>query len=103
MFWLRDLEAGIFILYTIFGDSMERILERYERYSCAERQLTATDRESHGSWSLQHAKLKSRIELLQKTQRHIMGEDLDSLSLKELQNLEQQLDTALKHVRLRKV
>lgn len=32
-----------------------------------------------------------------------MGEDLDSLSLKELQNLEQQLDTALKHVRLRKV
>ncbi|XP_024972003.1 truncated transcription factor CAULIFLOWER A-like [Cynara cardunculus var. scolymus] len=82
--------------------SMERILERYERYSCAERQLTATDRESHGSWSLQHAKLKSRIELLQKTQRHIMGEDLDSLSLKELQNLEQQLDTALKHVRLRK-
>lgn len=82
--------------------SMERILERYERYSCAERQLTATDHESHGSWSLQHTKLKSRIELLQKTQRHIMGEDLDSLSLKELQNLEQQLDTALKHVRLRK-
>ncbi|KAJ9560112.1 hypothetical protein OSB04_005272 [Centaurea solstitialis] len=81
---------------------MERILERYERYSSAERQLIATDHESHGSWSLQHAKLKSRIEALQKTQRHIMGEDLDSLSLKELQNLEQQLDTALKHVRLRK-
>ncbi|KAI3685013.1 hypothetical protein L6452_34244 [Arctium lappa] len=82
--------------------SMERILERYERYSCAERKLNATDHDSNGSWSLQHAKLKSRIELLQKTQRHIMGEDLDSLSLKELQNLEQQLDTALKHVRVRK-
>nr|KAJ0212049.1 hypothetical protein LSAT_V11C400201160 [Lactuca sativa] len=54
------------------------------------------------NWSLEHAKLKARIELLQKTQRHFMGEDLDSLSLKELQNLEQQLDTALKHVRLRK-
>lgn len=32
-----------------------------------------------------------------------MGEDLDSLSLKELQNLEQQLDSALKHIRSRKV
>lgn len=35
--------------------------------------------------------------------RHYMGEDLDSLSLKELQNLEQQLDTALKHIRSKKV
>ena len=32
-----------------------------------------------------------------------MGEDLDTLSLKELQNLEHQLDTALKHIRSRKV
>ena len=32
-----------------------------------------------------------------------MGEDLESLSLKELQNIEQQLDSALKHVRARKV
>lgn len=35
--------------------------------------------------------------------RHYMGEDLDPLSLKDLQNLEQQLDTALKHIRSRKV
>lgn len=32
-----------------------------------------------------------------------MGEELDSLSLKELQNLEHQLETALKHIRSRKV
>ena len=32
-----------------------------------------------------------------------MGEDLDPLSLRELQNLEQQLDTALKRIRTRKV
>ena len=32
-----------------------------------------------------------------------MGEDLDSLSLKELQNLEKQLDTAVKHIRSKKV
>ena len=32
-----------------------------------------------------------------------MGEELDSLSLKELQILDQQLDTALKHILTRKV
>jgi hypothetical protein len=32
-----------------------------------------------------------------------LGEDLDSVSLKELQNLEQQIDTALKLIRERKV
>lgn len=31
-----------------------------------------------------------------------MGQDLDTLSMKEIQNLEQQLDTALKHIRSRK-
>ncbi|RXH77414.1 hypothetical protein DVH24_023688 [Malus domestica] len=55
-----------------------------------------------GSWTLEHAKLKARVEVLQRNQRHYMGEDLQSLSLKELQNLEQQLDSALKHIRSRK-
>nr|BAC53738.1 PnSAH1 [Ipomoea nil] len=70
---------------------MEKILERYERYSYAERQLNSTDQNSQGSWTLEHAKLKARMEVLQRNQRHYEGEDLDSLSLKELQNLERNL------------
>jgi hypothetical protein len=35
--------------------------------------------------------------------RHLMGEDLESLNLKELQQLEQQLESSLKHIRSRKV
>ncbi|MCD9645972.1 transcription factor [Datura stramonium] len=82
---------------------MERILERYERYSYAERQLNATDHvETPGSWTLEHAKLKARLEVLQRNQKHYAGEDLESLSMKELQNLEHQLDSALKHIRSRK-
>nr|GMD38999.1 putative MADS box protein [Ipomoea batatas] len=34
--------------------------------------------------------------------RHYMGEDIDSLSLKELQNLEHQIDSSMKHIRSRK-
>jgi len=35
--------------------------------------------------------------------RNFMGEELDSLNLRGLQSLEQQLDSALKHIRSRKV
>ncbi|KAF3648592.1 Agamous-like MADS-box protein AGL8 -like protein [Capsicum annuum] len=107
---LCDAEVGLIVfsskgkLFEYSTDScMERILERYERYSYAERQLNATDVETPGSWTLEHAKLKARLEVLQRNQRHYAGEDLDSLSMKELQNLEQQLDSALKHIRSRKV
>nr|AAF19721.1 MADS box transcription factor [Petunia x hybrida] len=106
---LCDAEVGLIVfstkgkLFEYATDScMERILERYERYSYAERQLVSTDHSSPGSWNLEHAKLKARIEVVQRNQRHYMGEDLDSLSMKDLQNLEQQLDSSLKHIRSRK-
>ncbi|XP_065879497.1 truncated transcription factor CAULIFLOWER A-like [Euphorbia lathyris] len=106
---LCDAEVALIVfstkgkLFDYSTDScMERILERYERYSYAERQLHATDTETNGSWTLEHAKLKARMEVLQKNQRHYMGEDLESLSLKDLQSLEQQIDSALKHIRSRK-
>ncbi|XP_057791790.1 truncated transcription factor CAULIFLOWER A [Salvia miltiorrhiza] len=106
---LCDADVGLIVfstkgkLFEYATDScMERILERYERYSYAERQLKEPDLESPASWTLEHAKLKARVEVLQRNQRHYMGEDLDSLSMKELQNLEHQLDVSLKHIRTRK-
>ncbi|XP_004299280.1 PREDICTED: agamous-like MADS-box protein AGL8 homolog [Fragaria vesca subsp. vesca] len=112
---LCDAEVALIVFSTkgkLFeystDSSMERILERYERYSYAERQLLGNNHEqqdqdqSNGNWTLEHAKLKARVEVLQKNQSHFMGEDLQSLSMKQLQNLEQQLDSALKHVRSRK-
>ncbi|WOG93794.1 hypothetical protein DCAR_0313081 [Daucus carota subsp. sativus] len=106
---LCDAEVSLIVFSTkgklceyATDSCMERILERYERYAYAERQLVATDIETQGSWNLEHAKLQARIEVLQKNERHYMGEDLDSLSLKELHNLEHQLDSALKQIRSRK-
>ncbi|XP_047332285.1 truncated transcription factor CAULIFLOWER A-like [Impatiens glandulifera] len=90
-------------LFQYSTDScMEKILERHERCSYADRQLHAIDRESHGSWNLEYSKLKSRLEIVQKNLRHFMGEELDSLSLRELQSLENQMDCGLKTIRSRK-
>nr|Q40170.1 RecName: Full=Agamous-like MADS-box protein AGL8 homolog; AltName: Full=TM4 [Solanum lycopersicum]CAA43169.1 TDR4 [Solanum lycopersicum] len=106
---LCDAEVGLIVfstkgkLFEYANDScMERILERYERYSFAEKQLVPTDHTSPVSWTLEHRKLKARLEVLQRNQKHYVGEDLESLSMKELQNLEHQLDSALKHIRSRK-
>nr|GMD37508.1 agamous-like MADS-box protein AGL8 homolog [Ipomoea batatas] len=96
-FWLSD---------SLLKYCMERILARYERCSYAESlanpTANPTDQESAGSWSLEYVKLKARIEFLEKSKRHYMGEDIDSLSLKELQNLEHQIDSSMKHIRSRK-
>ncbi|KAH7569966.1 hypothetical protein JRO89_XS05G0025000 [Xanthoceras sorbifolium] len=81
---------------------MEKILERYERHNYTERQMVAADPGSHVNWTLEYNRLKAKIELLQRNHRHYLGEDLDSMTLKEIQNLEQQLDTSLKHIRSRK-
>ncbi|KAL1198394.1 Transcription factor CAULIFLOWER [Cardamine amara subsp. amara] len=109
---LCDAEVSLIVfshkgkLFEYSSEScMEKVLERYERYSYAERQLIAPD-SSHvnaqTNWSMEYSRLKAKIELLEKNQRHYLGEDLESMSLKELQNLEQQLDIALKHIRSRK-
>uniref|UniRef100_M4CIH3 Uncharacterized protein n=1 Tax=Brassica campestris TaxID=3711 RepID=M4CIH3_BRACM len=100
---LCDAEVALVVfshkgkLFEYSTDScMEKILERYERYSYAERQLIAPESDSN------YNRLKAKIELLERNQRHYLGEDLQAMSSKELQNLEQQLDTALKHIRSRK-
>ncbi|XLS74532.1 hypothetical protein HN51_031397 [Arachis hypogaea] len=48
------------------------------------------------------SKLKAKYESLQRTQRHLLGEDLGPLSIKELQNLEKQLEGSLAQARQRK-
>ncbi|XP_031121761.1 truncated transcription factor CAULIFLOWER A-like [Ipomoea triloba] len=92
-------------LFDYSTDScMEMIIDRYERYSYAEKRLLAetNDSESSDNWSLEYAKLKGKIDLLQRNHKHYMGEDLDTMSQKDLQNLEQQLDSSLRLIRSRR-
>lgn len=106
---LCDAEVGLIVfsnkgkLFEYSTDaSMERILERYERYSYAERQFLPNESESQANWSMEFPKLMSRIEALQRNIKTFMGEELTPLSLRELQHLEQQIDTALKRIRTKK-
>ncbi|MFS7956181.1 putative transcription factor, K-box [Helianthus anomalus] len=82
---------------------MDTILERYERYAYAEKMLTAPETETQASWTLESSKLKAKIEVLERNIRHYVGEDLEQLNLRELQYVEQQLETALKRIRTKKL
>lgn len=90
--------------YASDFSSMEGILERYERHCYAQRQLTAADAQSQqqASWDMEYPKLISKLEVLERNMRHYVGEDIDAMTLRELQQLEQQVDTALKRIRSRK-
>ncbi|CAL5061735.1 unnamed protein product [Urochloa decumbens] len=83
-------------------ESMEGILERYQRYSFEERAVLDPNIGDQANWGDEYGRLKSKLDALQKSQRQLLGEQLDPLTIKELQQLEQQLDSSLKHIRSRK-
>ncbi|KAJ8650364.1 hypothetical protein MRB53_003387 [Persea americana] len=85
-----------------FGNAgVNKTLERYRRCCYNPHDANITDGETQ-SWYQELSKLKSKYESLQRSQRHLLGEDLGPLSAKELQRLERQLEVALSQARQRK-
>ncbi|XP_073308861.1 agamous-like MADS-box protein MADS3 isoform X2 [Primulina huaijiensis] len=104
---LCDAEVSLIIfssrgkLYEFSSTSMTTTLERYQR-CCYNPHDNSADQNEAQSWYQEVEKLKAKYESLQRTQRHLLGEDLGPLSMKELQNLEKQLEGALSQARQRK-
>ncbi|GMY09425.1 agamous-like MADS-box protein MADS3 [Fagus crenata] len=103
---LCDAEVALIIfssrgkLYDYGSSGIAKTLERYQQSSSTP-QENSIQRETQ-SWYQEFAKLKAKYESLQSTQRHLLGEDLGPLSVKELQSLEKQLEGALQLARQRK-
>ncbi|KAJ1269320.1 hypothetical protein BS78_07G202800 [Paspalum vaginatum] len=105
---LCDAEVALIIfsnrgkLYEFSStQSMPKTLEKYQKCSYAGPETTLQNRENEQLKSSrnEYLKLKARVENLQRTQRNLLGEDLESLDIKELEHLEKQLDSSLKHIR----
>ncbi|XP_057777496.1 MADS-box protein 04g005320-like [Salvia miltiorrhiza] len=102
---LCDAEVALIIfsskgkLYEFCSSSsMTKTLERYHKssYGLIEAQQSPDDEQSS---YLECLKLKSRVEVLQQSQRHLLGEDLGKFGVRELDQLECVLDTSLKRIR----
>ncbi|KAG6426187.1 hypothetical protein SASPL_110405 [Salvia splendens] len=78
--------------------SMAKTLERYHKssYGLIESQQSLDDERSS---YLECLKLKSRVEVLQQSQRHLQGEDLGKFGVRELDQLECVLDASLNRIR----
>lgn len=102
---LCDAEVALIIfsnrgkLYEFCStSSMLKTLERYQKCSYGAVEVNKPAKELESSYR-EYLKLKSRFEGLQRTQRNLLGEDLGPLNSKELEQLERQLESSLKHVR----
>ncbi|CAN6190797.1 unnamed protein product [Urochloa humidicola] len=102
---LCDAEVGLIIfssrgrLFEFSTSScMYKTLERYRSCNFAS-EASSAPIEAELSNYQEYLKLKTRIEFLQTTQRNLLGEDLGPLSIKELDQLENQIEISLKHIR----
>ncbi|KAM0924327.1 hypothetical protein ACQ4PT_004959 [Festuca glaucescens] len=104
---LCDAEVALIIfssrgkLYEFGSAGTTKTLERYQ-HCCYNAQDSSSALSETQSWYQEMSKLKAKFEALQRTQRHLLGEDLGPLSVKELQQLEKQLECSLSQARQRK-
>ncbi|NP_001234380.1 MADS-box protein EJ2 isoform X1 [Solanum lycopersicum] len=105
---LCDAEVALIIfsnrgkLYEFCStSSMVKTIEKYQRcsYATLEANQSVTDTQNNYH---EYLRLKARVELLQRSQRNFLGEDLGTLSSKDLEQLENQLESSLKQIRSRK-
>ncbi|OIW02201.1 hypothetical protein TanjilG_21854 [Lupinus angustifolius] len=82
--------------------SMGKTLERYHRCSYESLEVHNQPAMETQKRYQEYLKLKSKVEELQRTQRNFLGEELEHLDIKELEQLERQLDSSLKQIRSNK-
>nr|GLL18478.1 MADS-box protein CMB1-like [Ipomoea trifida] len=75
---------------------MMKTLEKYHR--CNYASLEANQSNTQDNYH-EYLKLKAKVELLQRSQRNLLGEDLGPLSIKELGQLEHQVESSLSQIR----
>ncbi|XP_038721486.1 MADS-box transcription factor 23-like [Tripterygium wilfordii] len=104
---LCDAEVGVTIfsstgkLYEFANTSMKAVIERYSKSKEQHQDLMNPTSEVK-FWQREAAMLRQQLHSLQENYRQLMGEQLYGLSVKELENLENQLEMSLNCVRVKK-
>ncbi|GLU20324.1 hypothetical protein SLE2022_365310 [Rubroshorea leprosula] len=80
------------------SSSMMKTIEKYQKCSYGALDPNQPINEPQSSYQ-EYLRLKARVEILQQSQRNLLGEDLAPLTTKELEQLEHQLEASLKQIR----
>ncbi|KAJ3672914.1 hypothetical protein LUZ60_006288 [Juncus effusus] len=104
---LCDAHVGVIIfsctgrLYEYSSSSMKTMIDCYNK--AKEEKCALMNPSSEVMfWQSEAASLRQQLQILQESNRHLMGEELSGLSIKDLQLLENQLEMSAHSVRKRK-
>ncbi|XP_042009358.1 agamous-like MADS-box protein MADS2 isoform X1 [Salvia splendens] len=87
-------------LYEFCSTSnMLKTLERYQKCSYGSLEVNHLDKDIEQSSYREYLKLKAKYESLQRYQRQLLGDNLGPLNINDLEHIEHQLETSLKHIR----
>ncbi|KAH7569967.1 hypothetical protein ACOSQ2_018172 [Xanthoceras sorbifolium] len=80
------------------NSSINKTLERYHANCYGVQEVNRSAKETESSYQ-EYLKLREEVEVLQRSQRHFLGEELGDLGSKELERLERQIDNSLGQIR----
>ncbi|XP_008781978.1 agamous-like MADS-box protein AGL11 [Phoenix dactylifera] len=106
---LCDAEIALIVfssrgrLYEYSNNSIKSTIERYKK-ACADTSNSGSlvEVNSQQYYQQESAKLRHQIQILQNANRHLMGDSLGSLTVKELKQLENRLERGITRIRSKK-
>ncbi|CAN6458356.1 unnamed protein product [Victoria cruziana] len=105
---LCDAEVALIVfssrgrLFEYANNNIKATIDRYKK-ACAESSNANSVTEANAQYYQQEAtKLRQQIQILQNANRHLMGESLSNLSVKELKQLENKIERGITRIRSKK-
>ncbi|KAM7459684.1 hypothetical protein LguiA_036678 [Lonicera macranthoides] len=105
---LCDAEVALIVfssrgrVYEYSNNSIRGTIERYKKATVDSSMPLSTQEINAQFYQQESKKLRQQIQLLQNSNRHLMGEGLGSLDAKELKQLENRLDRGITRIRSKK-